>query len=138
MLSIRVPDIKILNEPFKERQCAKPALDVSKDLQRFMLRLRSEDGKAVDYVQLKKSPLFSQYEQQARDISNIDLTTLNEEEKCAFFISILSNITKSFVQKEVFWKGTLYFVCFIQSQKNLQSWHPGQVHSTFWLVTCPD
>jgi len=50
----------------------------------------TRDGKSVDYVQLKKSPLFSQYEQQAKAISNINLITLNENEKIAFFISILT------------------------------------------------
>lgn len=123
MLSIRVPDIKILNESFKERQCTKPALDVSKDLQKLMLRLRSEfiteDGKSVDYVQLKKSALFSQYEKQARDISNIDLTMLNEEEKCAFFINVYNSLTihglvthdklpQSVLDVQLFWKTTAY------------------------------
>ncbi|KAK2158173.1 hypothetical protein LSH36_175g03004 [Paralvinella palmiformis] len=107
MLSIRVPDIKILNESCKDKhcECTKPALDVSKDLQKLMLRLKSEfmtrDGKSVDYVQLKKSPLFSQYEQQAKAISNINLITLNENEKIAFFIIL---------DVQLFWKTTAYHI----------------------------
>jgi hypothetical protein len=49
----------------------------------------TEDGKGVRYDELRQSALFSQYEDQAELIRNVDLSALSEDEKYAFFISIL-------------------------------------------------
>ena len=50
----------------------------------------SEDGTGVKYSELPKNPLFIQYKQQAQALRNADLKPLSEDEKMAFFISILS------------------------------------------------
>ena len=47
----------------------------------------TDDG--VNYVKLKDSKLLVQYKEQAASLRELDLTTLTEEEKIAFFISIL-------------------------------------------------
>ena len=52
----------------------------------------TEDGSGVKYEELPKSPLFSQYKQQAYQLRHANLTTLSEDEKMAFFISILSKV----------------------------------------------
>ena len=53
----------------------------------------AEDGSGVKYSELKSSSLFQQYKSQAAGLQYLDLTTLSEKEKTAFFISIL--LTKS-------------------------------------------
>ncbi|ESO94705.1 hypothetical protein LOTGIDRAFT_175345 [Lottia gigantea] len=69
------------------------AVDLSKTLQKLMLRLKGEfmadDGKGVDYSKFKTSQLFPEYKKQACQLQNIDLNTLSEVEKKVFFISIL-------------------------------------------------
>ena len=50
----------------------------------------SDDGKAVDYVKMKKSPEFGQYLKEALELQKVDPSNMNENEKKVFFISILS------------------------------------------------
>ena len=47
------------------------------------------DGDGVNYEELKKSDVFKQYQKQANALATADLDSLSEEEKMAFFISIL-------------------------------------------------
>ena len=49
----------------------------------------SEDGRGVKYKELQKSPLFEQYKEQAAGLRTIKLDELNEDQRKAFFISIL-------------------------------------------------
>ena len=49
----------------------------------------SEDGSQVDYKKIKKSKLFKEYCDIAVSLRLVDLDTLNEKQKIAFFISIL-------------------------------------------------
>ena len=49
----------------------------------------AEDGSGVKYSELKSSSLFQQYKAQAAELQHLDLSTLSEKEKMAFFISIL-------------------------------------------------
>ena len=51
----------------------------------------AEDGSGVKYSELKSSSLFQQYKAQAAELQRLDLSTLSEKEKMAFFISILLN-----------------------------------------------
>ena len=67
------------------------------ELQKTMLKLKgqymSENGSEVHYGKLKGSQLFTEYEAVAGQLCHCDLNELqDEEEKKAFFISILSII----------------------------------------------
>ena len=53
----------------------------------------AEDGMGVKYDELKHSKLFAQYKDQAAQLDSVDLAKLSENEKSAFFISILSITT---------------------------------------------
>ena len=61
----------------------------------FICRMKgeviAEDGSGVKYSELKSSSLFQQYKAQAAELQHLDLSTLSEKEKMAFFISILLN-----------------------------------------------
>ena len=52
----------------------------------------ADDGSGVNYEALKKSQLFEQYKLQAKILKHVDLSTLSEVERTAFFISILQII----------------------------------------------
>ena len=49
----------------------------------------SPDGRSVNYAALKTSSLFKEYKQLVQDLCAVDLTSLAEQTKTAFFISIL-------------------------------------------------
>ena len=64
----------------------------------------STDGRSVNYVSLKTSSLFKEYKQLVQDLGAVDLTSLTEQTKMAFFISILvvmsgSNVFQSKPQR---------------------------------------
>lgn len=71
----------------------RPPAALANELQRTMLRMRGEymssNGKGVDYAALKESDLFSHYLQLARELAACNISELSEEERKAFFISIL-------------------------------------------------
>ena len=52
----------------------------------------AEDGMGVRYQELSGSNLFSQYKEQAQALKDLDLSPLSENERMAFFISILSKM----------------------------------------------
>ena len=56
----------------------------------------SEDGTGVKYDELKHSKLFTQYKEAAAQLNSVDLSKLSEEEKSAFFISILLHRKNTF------------------------------------------
>ncbi len=68
--------------------------ELGRYLQQAMLRIKAEhigaDGCGVDYAALASSHAFSEYVQVARQLVNCDPTPLPEEERMAFFISILN------------------------------------------------
>ena len=49
----------------------------------------SKDGRGVDYDTLRESALFQEYVQLSGQLTHCDLSTLNESQRKAFFISIL-------------------------------------------------
>lgn len=48
----------------------------------------SEDGKSVDYVQLRNDDLFKEFQTQAEQLAHVTLADLNPSQRKAFFISI--------------------------------------------------
>lgn len=66
---------------------------LGRQLQQAMLQIKADhigaDGQGVDYASLTSSKAFSEYIKIAQQLVNCDLTVLAEEERMAFFISIL-------------------------------------------------
>ncbi|XP_050410377.1 uncharacterized protein LOC126824957 [Patella vulgata] len=90
-------EVVVYNSEKPSIQTAISAVDLSKKLQKSMLRLKgefmSEDGKGVAYPKLKTSPLFKEYKEDACLLQTIDLNTLSEDEKIPFFINIYNALT---------------------------------------------
>ncbi|PIK62350.1 hypothetical protein BSL78_00668 [Apostichopus japonicus] len=102
-----------------------PGLEVSRELQQLMLRMKGEfmleDGHSVDYHRLKEGDLFKSYEMKAVDLQHVDLTSLKENERKAFFINIYNALTihglakcptlpRSVLDVEKFWRSTGYII----------------------------
>lgn len=72
---------------------SKPAEQLSMTLQRHMLVMKgdflAEDGRGVDYSSLRDSTAFKNYTSTASELRHVDLTTCTEQQRKAFFISIL-------------------------------------------------
>ena len=70
--------------------------ELGRSLQKAMLQMKGEhmsgDGRGIDYTALVSSKSFSDYIQLAGQLENCDLTTLAQDERMAFFISILNCI----------------------------------------------
>lgn len=68
-----------------------PAISLSRDLQRLMLRMKaehmSEDGRGVDYRGLRESQVFGEYQEKTTLLRTVDILSLEANEKLAFFIS---------------------------------------------------
>jgi hypothetical protein len=66
---------------------------LGKYLQKAMLQIKANhvgaDGRGVDYSSLASSSAFLDYVNVARKLVNCDLTSLSENARMAFFISIL-------------------------------------------------
>lgn len=73
---------------------SRPADQLSVALQRHVLTLKgeflSEDGRGVNYTELSKSDSFKNYVLTAGELRGVDLTACTEQQRKAFFISILS------------------------------------------------
>ena len=71
----------------------RPPSELALELQRTMLNMKgeymTEDGKGVNYEVLTHSKLFERYQSLARELEYCDPSQLNEDERKAFFISIL-------------------------------------------------
>ena len=71
----------------------RPPLELALDLQRTMLQMKgeymTEDGRGVDYEELTSSDVFKRYESLAGELERCDPSKLDEDERKAFFISIL-------------------------------------------------
>ena len=72
----------------------RPPSDLAKQLQKTMLAIKgsfiSADGKGVDYASIAGSELFQAYVSLASELRNCDPSSLEENERKAFFISILN------------------------------------------------
>lgn len=70
--------------------------ELARYLQKSMLRLKadhiSSDGKGVDYSSLVTSEAFKEYVQVSQQLICCDPSLLAEEERRAFFISILERL----------------------------------------------
>ena len=75
-----------------------PPSELALELQRTMLRMKgeymTEDGKGVNYEMLTHSKLFEHYQCLASDLKYCDPSQLDEDERKAFFISILIYIIR--------------------------------------------
>ncbi len=88
--------MNILNTaPGQDQEASRDAQELAKNLQRSMLRMKGDhmtsDGKGVDYASLSTSEAFMEYCRMAGELVTCDCTTMSEEERKAFFISILSD-----------------------------------------------
>ena len=72
----------------------RPPSELALELQRTMLRMKgeymTEDGKGVNYAMLTHSELFERYQSLARELEHCNPSKLDEDERKAFFISILT------------------------------------------------
>ena len=66
--------------------------DISKRLQKRMLQIKGkfmcDDGKSVDYNGIRTSEIFAEYVEESSRLVHVDLATLTDQQKMAFFISI--------------------------------------------------
>jgi len=85
-------DAPVLNAGGQLQEISLCALDLSKDLQRLMLKIKgsfiTEEGRAVDYNALKESDLFQEYVDKTKALKAVNLGILELKEKIAFFLSI--------------------------------------------------
>jgi hypothetical protein len=78
-------------------------IDLRKDPNEITLRMResllalksehiSSNGDSVNYHAMKSSPLFVQYQQIVSSLHQLDLTTLKDEERKAFFLNVYNSL----------------------------------------------
>lgn len=86
---------RVLNETVaavEQAQLSWESIEIAGRLQKEMLTLKSqfisEDGKSVDYANMKKSDIFKDYIRNCQQLHYLDLTKLSLVEKKVFFISI--------------------------------------------------
>ena len=48
-----------------------------------------EDGRGIDYVKLAASSTFAEYKALTHALLDVDLSTLDEKQRLAFFISLI-------------------------------------------------
>lgn len=77
----------------EDRESSRSPVELANYLQRAMLQIKAEhispDGRGVDYSNLTKSQSFSDYVKVSHELVTSDPTPLSEDERKAFFISIL-------------------------------------------------
>lgn len=92
MSAANTNDTRVLNAGGQLQENSLSALDLSKDLQRLMLKIKgsfiTEEGRAVDYSALKESDLFQEYVDRTKALEAVNLENLKQAEKIAFFLSI--------------------------------------------------
>lgn len=92
MSAANTNDTRVLNAGGQLQENSLSALDLSKDLQRLMLKIKgsfiTEEGRAVDYSALKESDLFQEYVDRTKALKTVNLGNLEQAEKIAFFLSI--------------------------------------------------
>jgi len=81
-----------LNAPFTFSTAARPAVQVSQDLRRQVLKLYgkflSEDGRKVDYAGMGRSQEFADFVEASAELQAVDPSGLPENERKAFFINL--------------------------------------------------
>nr|XP_045608244.1 uncharacterized protein LOC123764432 isoform X2 [Procambarus clarkii] len=102
-----------------------PALEVSQLLQAAMLRLTNtflDDVKGtVDYVALRHSQEYREYRTLATRLQEVDVSTLDDSEKKAFFINVYNALTMESVSQleelpastlevDHFWTSSAYLI----------------------------
>lgn len=100
-------------------------VDISAELQNILLRLTAEfldeDGKSVDYLGLRNSSLFHDYEKLSFALHHVDLNTLRPQARKAFVINLYNALTihglaslaalpSSVLATRHFWTSTAYVV----------------------------
>lgn len=92
MSAANTSDAPVLNVGGQLQENSLSALDLSKDLQRLMLKIKgsfiTEEGRAVDYSALKESDLFQEYVDRTKALKAVNLGNLEQKEKIVFFLSI--------------------------------------------------
>ena len=92
MSAANTNDTRVLNAGGQLQENSLSALDLSKDLQRLMLKIKgsfiTEEGRAVDYSALKESDLFQEYVDRTKALKAVNLGNLDQAEEIAFFLSI--------------------------------------------------
>lgn len=87
-----INDARVLNAGGQLQENLASAVDLSKELQKLMLKIKgsfiTEEGRAVDYTELKKSELFQEYVDRTQALQAVNLASLERTEKIAFFLSI--------------------------------------------------
>jgi hypothetical protein len=89
-------EIRVLNfNQNAEISCemlAETGEDISKRLQKLMLQIKGQfmcdDGKSIDYNGIRTSEIFAEYVEESSRLVHVDLATLTDQQKMAFFISI--------------------------------------------------
>ncbi|XP_064601214.1 uncharacterized protein LOC135467371 [Liolophura sinensis] len=76
---------------------SRPAVELSRALQKTMLRLKGEcmdeDGKKIHYDQLTAFPVFSEYKKLALELQKTSLEGMSEDERKVFFINVYNALT---------------------------------------------
>jgi len=124
MSAANTSDAPVLNAGGQLQENSLSALDLSKDLQRLMLKIKgsfiTEEGRAVDYSALKESDLFQEYVDRTKALKAVKLGNLEQKEKIAFFLNIYNSLTihglamcesglpNSVLEIENFWRRTSY------------------------------
>ncbi|XP_066555910.1 uncharacterized protein LOC136746929 [Amia ocellicauda] len=74
-----------------------PALEITSSLRKLMNKLKgtymTNDGKGVDYSALRGSVMFQTYLLLTQQLRTVDLNTLAEDEKKAFFLNVYNALT---------------------------------------------
>ncbi|KAH3857774.1 uncharacterized protein LOC127871497 [Dreissena polymorpha] len=115
---------RVLNTKHHHDSSKKSAIELSKQMQKIMLKLKGEfiqeDGKGVNYAGMKDSALFQDYiDNVAPQLQHVDLDNITEYEKKAFFINIynaltihglasLAELPQSVLKVKHFWATTCY------------------------------
>jgi len=116
--------MRVLNSKTLTDTSPRSAVEISKKMQKTMLKLKGEymtaDGKSVDYQKVKGSQLFKEYcNEMAPQLHYVNLDNISENEKKAFFINVynaltihglaeLSALPESVLKVQQFWKTTAY------------------------------
>ncbi|GFO35033.1 hypothetical protein PoB_006153800 [Plakobranchus ocellatus] len=90
-------EVRVINHGTLTEIASVSAVELSRKLQKTLLKLKgkfmSDDGKAVDYALMKKSPEFAEYLKEALELQKVDASNLSEIEKKVFFINVYNSLT---------------------------------------------
>ncbi|XP_059179634.1 uncharacterized protein LOC131958563 [Physella acuta] len=93
-------DVRVINTKLRDLKTEDtpiPGIKLAENLRKSLLRLKgrfiSEDGKSVNYLQMKESPEFRAYLTDANDLCRVDLSHMSEVERKVFFLNIYNSLT---------------------------------------------